>query len=79
MRWLEFFEGTGNQLSMTRLLMFMSFFPATYILIVTRSIDGLLYFLGAFVVGYIGGKGADCFPRRIISEVNKDVVSGDGD
>lgn len=63
-RIMEFFEGENQRLSMTRLTVFMSFFPATYILIKTESIDGLGYFLGAYVVGYIGGKGADVMMAR---------------
>lgn len=58
-RWIEFFEGDGGRLSMTRLTCFMAFFPATYLLIIAGTENMLLYFLGAFVVGYVGGKGFD--------------------
>lgn len=55
----EFFESDSGRLSMTRLLLFMSYFPATYVMVVqpTETIFGL--FLGAFVMGYAGGKSAD--------------------
>jgi len=46
-------------MSMTRLTCFMAFFPATYLLVTAGTENMMLYFLGAFVVGYIGGKGAD--------------------
>ncbi len=58
-RLIEFFEGDNGRLSMTRLTCFMAFFPATYLLLVAGTENMLLYFLGAFVVGYIGGKGFD--------------------
>ena len=62
-RFVEFFEGDNCRLSMTRLGMFSAFFPATYVLIVNAESekigDILLWYLGAFVTGYIGGKLAD--------------------
>jgi len=62
-RWLEFFEGEGNRLSMSRLLQFMAFFPATLVLLYSKSAESLGYFLGAFVVNYVGGKFADKFGK----------------
>lgn len=64
MRWLEFFEGERNRLSMTRLTVFMSFFPATYVVVVTKDPDALGWYLGAYVLGYVGGKGADMIGRK---------------
>lgn len=62
-RWIEFFEGESGRLSMTRLLCFLSFFPATYVTIesagTSDASDVLMIYLGAFVLGYVGGKGAD--------------------
>lgn len=63
-RFIEFFEDEDNQLSMSRLLCFMSFFPATLVVILTLSVDALGWYLGAFVVGYVGGKGADAISSR---------------
>lgn len=44
---------------MTRLLCFMSFFPASYALIRIGTSDALLWYLGAYVLGYVGGKGVE--------------------
>jgi hypothetical protein len=49
---------------MSRLLMFLSFAPATYQLMRLNSDDALMYFLGAFVLGYVGGKLGDGIGRR---------------
>lgn len=60
-RWVQLFEADHKQLSMTRLLCFMSFFPASYV-VVTNPSEGMLgWYLGAYVLGYIGGKSADAF------------------
>lgn len=64
MRWIEFFEGDNNRLSMSRLLMFLSFFPATYEVIMLKSETALGYFLGAYVLGYVGGKFGDGIGRK---------------
>lgn len=64
MRWVEFFEGDNNRLSMSRLLMFLSFFPAAYELFVLKNETALGYFLGAYVLGYVGGKCGDAMNRR---------------
>jgi len=61
---IEFFRGTEGLLSMSRLLCFMSFFPATYVLVVTKSVEALGWYLGAYVLGYVGGKAADTFKRK---------------
>ncbi len=63
----EFFEGDDHRLSMSRLLCFMSFFPASYVVI--RNYDSLqvpeilAVYLGAFVLGYVGGKTADIWMK----------------
>lgn len=64
----EFFESDEGQLSMSRLLCFMSFFPASYVFVIRQTDDMMLYFLGAFVLGYIGGKGADVYAGRKVSK-----------
>jgi len=58
-RWIEFFEGEGNRLSMSRLLCFMSFFPASVVVLYTESENALGWYLGSYVLGYVGGKGVD--------------------
>jgi hypothetical protein len=61
MRWIELFEGNGRRLSMSRLLVFLAFWPSAWITLEnpTEAMMGL--FLGAFVVNYLGGKSADIF------------------
>lgn len=59
MRYLEFFQADEGVLSMTRLLCFISIFPASYVLLTNPSEEMLAIYLGAFVASYIGGKGAD--------------------
>ncbi len=44
---------------MSRLLCFMSFFPATWALILLPSEGMLGIYLGAYGVGYLGGKALD--------------------
>lgn len=62
-RLVEFFEGGSGRLSMTRLLCFLSFVPASWVLF-NNPTEGMLgWYLGAFVMGYVGGKGADVLMR----------------
>jgi hypothetical protein len=63
-RFLEFFEDQDGGLSMTRLLCFLSFFPASYVVITTKSVDTLAWYLGAYVLGYVGGKTTDIFMKN---------------
>jgi hypothetical protein len=58
-RLVEFFEGDSGRLSMTRLLCFLSFIPASYVVLKEPSEGMLGWYLGAYVLGYVGGKGAD--------------------
>lgn len=58
-RWHEFFEAGGGRLSMSRLLCFLAFWPAAWVVVAKPSADTLGWFLGAFVLGYVGGKSAD--------------------
>ena len=64
MRWIEFFEGDNQRLSMTRLLCFLSFFPSSWVVLITRSENALGWYLGAYVIGYIGGKGFDALKSK---------------
>lgn len=63
-RVLEFFQDDNKQLSMTRLLCLLSFGPATAMMFMLKSENALLTYLGAYVFGYIGGKGADAWQQR---------------
>lgn len=69
-RWGEFFEGDDTRMSMPRLLSFLSFWPATVVLVITKTDNALLYYLGAYVVGYVGGKGVDAWRRRPVTPIN---------
>ena len=77
MRWVELFEGAGNRLSMMRLTVFLSFWPASYVLVTrpTETMVGL--YLGAYVVGYLGGKSADIVVghRQLAASGDSDTVS----
>ncbi len=60
----EFFEGDNGRLSMTRLLMFLSFPPSTYVLVNSSDADALAWYLGAYVTGYALGKGAEALSSK---------------
>lgn len=65
MRWIEFFEGGDDkQLSMMRLTVFMSFFPASWVVITNPSDASLGLYLGAYVGGLVGGKMVDVSMKR---------------
>ncbi len=63
-RYIEYFEGDNGRLSMTRLLCFMSFFPATWVVVQDGSENTLGWYLGAYVLGYVGGKGFDAMTNK---------------
>lgn len=60
-RLVQFFESDGGQLSMSRLLAFLSFFPATVVVLSTKTDNALQWYVGAYVTGYVGGKCMDAF------------------
>lgn len=76
-RWIEFFEGENARLSMARLLCFLSFFPSSYV--VVHNVDSmnieniLAYYIGGYVLGYVGGKTADVFMDK--KRRNRDMDS----
>ena len=78
-RSIEFFEGENNRLSMTRLLCYISIFPASYVVVMTKTEATLGWYLGAYVLGYVGGKTADVFgkskPQQEITETTTRTVS----
>lgn len=79
-RWIELFEGSGRLLSMMRLTVFLSFWPASYVLITHPTENMLLYYLGAYVIGFIGGKGVDTVVanKQLEASGNRDSL-GDSD
>lgn len=71
MRLVEFFEGEKNRLSMTRLLCFMSFFPASYVVIKDSGSETLGWYVCAYVLGYVGGKFSDKIGSKNDVETDK--------
>lgn len=63
-RMLEFLEDERDKLSMGRLLSFLSFFPASWVLLALPSEGMLGIYLTAYGVGYLGGKGIDIMATR---------------
>lgn len=63
-RLVEFFEGENQRLSMTRLLSFMSYFPASYVVVTSPSEGMTGWYLGAFAGAYAAGKAADALQNR---------------
>jgi len=60
----EFFQGENNRLSMHRLLTFMAFFPASYVLLENRTIEALAVYLAAFVTNGVLNKVYDIKGRK---------------
>lgn len=50
---------------MTRLLAFMSFFPASSVLAVSHSDTALGLYLSAYVLQLVGGKTADAYMEKV--------------
>lgn len=68
-RSLEFFEDDSGRLSMTRLLCFLSFFPASVALILVKTEGALAFYIGGYVLGFIGGKGWDAWGQRGVAQL----------
>lgn len=64
MKILEFLKDDEGRYSLTRLLVLMSFPPATWIALhnPTEGIFGI--YVGSFVLGYIGGRTATAWEKR---------------
>ena len=80
MRLNQFFEGEDGRLSMTRLMVFLSFGPASWVVVNESSSETLGWYLGAYVLGYVGGKGADAImvnKQPQVSAVGNLDVSGE--
>lgn len=61
---LEFFQDNTGAFSMGRLMFFLSFFPASFVVLYTEDTDALGLYLGAYAVSYVGGKCADAYQDR---------------
>ncbi len=60
----EFFRNNLGQKSMSRLLPFMAFIPSTIVLLWIHTEGALSSYLGAYVIGYLGGKCADAYSQK---------------
>lgn len=80
---VEFFHDEKGALSMTRLVYFGAFIVSSYAVIKSAESpyvgEVVTAFLGAFVVGYIGGKSADAFQAAAQSkaDANPSVIMPD--
>ena len=59
----DFFKDDNGGASMSRLLCFLSFIPATVELWRINNENALGWYLGAYVLGYVGGKASDAMRR----------------
>lgn len=55
----DFFKDGKHMFSMSRLLCFLAFFPASYIVITNPNSPNLGLYLGAYAASYVAGKVAD--------------------
>jgi hypothetical protein len=60
----EFFKNNQGQKSMSRLLAFVAFPPATVALLWIHTEGALLSYLGAYGAAYILGKCADAYSNK---------------
>ena len=74
-RFYEFFLGENDLMSMSRLLPFMAFFPASYVLIKTMNEAIFGWYVSTFAAMYLGGKGIDGFRKLPEMKEKEDVVS----
>lgn len=81
MKLAEFFEDTDRRLSMTRLLMFLSFFPASYVVLCDQDEATLGWYLSAYAAAYGLGKFSDARGKNAnvaeVSESHSYRVSGE--
>lgn len=60
----QFFEGENGALSMTRLLCFLSFFPATWIAVKLGTENAMTIYVGCYAMAYLGGKVGDAMMQK---------------
>jgi hypothetical protein len=72
MRLLEFLEDDRDRLSLSRMLSFLSFWPASWVLLKIPTEGMLGIYLTAYGVGYLGGKGLDAMAARRGGGLNVD-------
>lgn len=72
----EFFEGDGGGLSMTRLLCFLSFFPAAWVTVGIGNENALAIFVGTYALSYLGKEGIAAV--KDIKSTVKGATNADG-
>lgn len=72
----EFFEAVDGRLSMTRLMVFLTWPAATWVVLMDK--DQLVNYLGAYVGGYAIGKGADAFRKGSYATTHETLETGGG-
>jgi len=71
----EFFEDESGALSMTRLLCFLSFFPASWVTIRIQNENALAIYVGTYALSYLGGKGLDAVKKMQSTKLGKSDVA----
>lgn len=61
----QFFENSDGRKSMTNLLAFLSFFPASYLAVKIGDNLALGTLLGAYVTNNLGAKGIDAMKKKL--------------
>ncbi len=70
----QFFEDDVGRYSMTRLLCFLSFWPASYVIVVKGNEAMLGWYLSAYVLGYVGGKVSEQLGKPKSAPIHVDNV-----
>ena len=76
-RWIEFFEGENQRLSMARGLTFASWWPASAIAVWIHTTESLSVYLGAFVLNSVANKAIDIRGRKNAN--NSDINAPEGE
>lgn len=71
---MEVFEGEDSRLSMTRLLCFLSFWPASYVLLHNQSETLFGFYIGTYAASYLGGKVSDMLGKPKPTSLHVDNV-----
>ena len=74
LRFAEFFRDDNERMSMTRLMLFLSFFPASYLAIEINDSDALMWYLGAYAA--LAGNNKWVEARNVNSN---EILETDGD
>jgi hypothetical protein len=59
-----FFKTNKNQESMSRLVVFMGFFPSTIVLLWIHTVPALAAYMSTYGLAYLGGKVTDALDKN---------------